>query len=402
MKRVVVTGIGVISSIGSTLEKFWSAAIGARSGIGPITTFSTKDLNTQIAAQVSDFDSAVHFNPKQLETLDRVSQFAVVAARAAVKDAQLRITDELALQTATIIGNGAGGMNTLDALFRAVYAEGTASVHPSSIPRVMMNAACTQVSMDLGLKGPAFVIASACASGTHAIGQAFQMIRAGKAPVALAGGTEACITFGTIKVWEALRVLSADTCRPFSKTRTGLVLGEGAAMVVLETRDNAIARGAPIYAEILGFGMTADAGDITAIDPSGAARAMRAALTDAKLNPDQIEYVNAHGTGTMLNDKGETLALHETFGESVGRVAISSSKGVLGHSLGAAGALEFAVTTLALHNQKIPPTANFEEADPDCDLDYVPNIARNATIKNAMSNSFAFGGLNAVLVLGRA
>ena len=220
--------------------------------------------------------------------------------------------------------------------------------------------------------------------------------------VALTGGTEACITIGTIKVWEAVRVLSNDTCRPFSKTRTGLVLGEGAAMFVLETRDRALARGAPIYAELLGFGMSADAGDITAIDPDGAARAMRAALTDAKVNADDIDYVNAHGTGTMLNDKGETVALRKAFGESAEHLAVSSSKGALGHSLGAAGALEFAVTTLALHNQTIPPTANFEEADPDCDLDYVPNTARNAFIQNAMSNSFAFGGLNAVLVLGRA
>jgi nodulation protein E len=220
--------------------------------------------------------------------------------------------------------------------------------------------------------------------------------------VALAGGTEACLTVGTFKCWEALRVLSADTCRPFSRTRSGLVLGEGAAMVVLETRERAVARGAPIYAEISGFGMSADAGDIIAIDPDGAARAMRAALIDAKVNPDDIDYVNAHGTGTALNDKAETLALRKAFSASAERLAVSSSKGVLGHSLGAAGALEFAATTLALHHQTIPPTANFEEPDPDCDLDYVPNAARNAPLQNAMSSSFAFGGLNAVLLLARA
>ena len=401
MNRVVVTGIGVVSPIGNTREKFWSGLVEARSGIGPITIVPTERLSTPIAAQVLDYDPAEHFDSKRLDMPDRFAQFAVVAARAAVKDAQLAITDEIALQTATIIGNGAGGMNTLDEFFHKLYGENAASVHPLSIPRWMMNAACVHVSRDLALKGPAFAIASACASGTHAIGQAFQMVRMGQTPIALAGGTEACITVGTIKVWEALRVLSTDTCRPFSKTRTGLVLGEGAAMFVLETRDRALARSAPIYAELLGFGMSADAGDVTAIDPD-AARAMRAALTDAKVNADDIHYVNAHGTGTMLNDKGETIALHKAFGESAKRLAVSSSKGVLGHSLGAAGALEFAVTTLALHNQTIPPTANFEEADPDCDLDYVPNTARNAFIQNAMSNSFAFGGLNAVLVLGRA
>jgi nodulation protein E len=228
------------------------------------------------------------------------------------------------------------------------------------------------------------------------------MVRSGQVPIALTGGTEACLTVGTFKGWEALRVLSADTCRPFSRTRSGLVLGEGAAMFVLETREHAVARGAPIYAEMLGFGMSADAGDITAIDPSGAARAMRGALKDAKINPGDVDYVNAHGTGTALNDKGETAALRLAFGDAADHLAVSSSKGVLGHSLGAAGALELAATALALHHQVIPPTANFEEADPDCDLDYVPNTARNAPIQNAMSSSFAFGGLNAVLVLARA
>jgi nodulation protein E len=256
--------------------------------------------------------------------------------------------------------------------------------------------------MDLGLKGPTYSVATACASGTHAIGQAFHMLRSGQAPVAIAGGAEACITVGTLKGWEALRVLSSDTCRPFSKTRSGLVLGEGAAVVVLETRERALARGARIYAELLGFGMSADAGDITAADPDGAARAMQAALRDARANPDDIDYVNAHGTATTLNDRMETVALRKTFGASAERLAISSSKGVLGHSLGAAGALELAASALALQTQIIPPTANYEEPDPECDLDFVPNTARNAPLRTAMSSSFAFGGLNAALVLGRA
>jgi nodulation protein E len=220
--------------------------------------------------------------------------------------------------------------------------------------------------------------------------------------VAITGGAEACLTVGTIKGWEALRVLSADNCRPFSRTRSGLVLGEGAAMFVIESRDSAMARGAPIYAELSGFGMSADAGDITALDPDGAARAMRAALSGAKLNPEDVDYVNAHGTATVMNDRTETVALRKAFGGCAETLAVSSSKGVLGHSLGAAGALEFAATALALHHQTIPPTANFEEADPACDLDFVPNTARNAPLRNAMSSSFAFGGLNAVLVLSRA
>jgi nodulation protein E len=402
MNRVVITGIGVVTPIGSTRDAFWSALVEARSGIGPITLIPTERLNIRIAAQVLDFKPAEHFDPRRESLLDRFAQFAVVAARSALRDSQLELTEEMALDAATIIGNSTGGMNTLDDSFLKLYSQNGTRAHPLSIPRLMSNAACSAVSMDLGLKGPTYTIASACSSGTHAIGQAFQMVRTGQSPIALTGGTEACLTVGTFKGWEALRVLSSDTCRPFSRTRSGLVLGEGAAMFVLEEREHAIARGAPIYAEMLGFGMSADAGDITAIDPSGAARAMRSALKDARINPDDIDYVNAHGTGTALNDKGETIALRYAFGDVADHLAVSSSKAVLGHSLGAAGALELAATALALHHQIIPPTANFEEADPDCDLDYVPNTARNAPIKNAMSSSFAFGGLNAVLVLGRA
>jgi nodulation protein E len=402
MNRVVVTGIGVVSPIGSKREEFWSSLVEARSGIGPITRIPTERLNIRIAAEVRDFDPSQHFDSKRLGMMDRFSQFAVVAARAAVQDSQLNITEEIAISAATIIGNSGGGLNTVDDSYFKLYGENATRFHPLTIPRLMGNAPCSLISMDLGLKGPTFTIASACASGTHAIGQAFQMVRMGQAKVALAGGTEAGITVGTMKAWEALRVMSADTCRPFSRTRSGLVLGEGAAIFVLEPRESAVARGAPIYGELKGFGMSADAGDITALDPDGAARAMSAALKDAKVNPDDIDYVNAHGTGTALNDKGETIALRKAFGDSAEHLAVSSSKAVLGHSLGAAGALEFAATALALHHRTIPPTANFEEPDPDCDLDYVPNTARNAPLELAMSSSFAFGGLNAVLVLSRA
>lgn len=402
MNRVVVTGIGVVSPIGNTLKKFWLGVVDARSGIGPLSLVSVDRLTTRIAAQVLDFDPSQHFDAKQANLLDRFSQFAVVAARAAVRDAQLDITEELALQTATIVGTAAGGQTSVDEFYHKLYARNSSRVHPLTIPRWMVNAAASQISMDLGTKGPTYTVASACASGTHAIGQAFHLVRTGQAPVALAGGTEACLTVGTIKCWEALRVLSSDTCRPFSRTRSGLVLGEGAAIIVLETRDRAVARGAPIYAELLGFGMGADASDILAIDADGAARAMSAAISDANVSGDDIDYVNAHGTGTVLNDRIETVALRTVFRTSADRLAVSSIKGALGHSLGAAGALELAATALAIHHQTIPPTANFEEADPDCNLDFVPNVARNAKIRIAMSNSFAFGGLNAVLVLGRA
>ena len=402
MNRVVITGIGVVSPVGHTLDEFWSALVEPRSGIRPLSIVPTERLSTRIAAQVDNFDPANYFEPKYVSLLDRFSQFAVYAARAAVRDAGLEISEELALETAAIIGNSAGGQNSVDESYFKLYAQNSPRVHPLTIPRWMVNAAGSHVSIDLGLKGPAWTVASACASGTHAIGQAFHLLRSGQAPVALAGGTEACLTVGTIKCWEALRVLSSDTCRPFSKTRSGIVLGEGAAMFVLETRENALKRDARIYAELLGFGMSADAADITAPDVNGAVRAMNAALRDAKLNADDIDYVNAHGTATPLNDKSESEALHKTFATQIERLAVSSSKGVLGHSLGAAGALELAATALALHTQTIPPTANFEEFDPECALDCVANVARKAPIRNAMSNSFAFGGLNAVLVLGQA
>jgi nodulation protein E len=402
MNRVVITGIGVVSPVGNTLEEFWSELLEPRSGIRPLSSVPTERLDTRIAAQVDNFDPARYFDAKYVGFLDRFSQFAVYAARAAVRDAGLEISEALALETATIIGNAAGGQNSVDDSYFKLYGQSSPRVRPLTIPRWMVNAAGSQVSIDLGLKGPAWTVASACASGTHAIGQAFHLVRSGQAPLALAGGTEACLTVGTIKCWEALRVLSPDTCRPFSKTRSGIVLGEGAAMLVLETRENALRRDARIYAELRGFGMSADAVDITAPDVDGAMRAMRAAIKDAKLNVEDVDYVNAHGTGTSLNDKSESEALHKTFAARIGRLAVSSCKGVLGHSLGAAGALELAATALALSTQIMPPTANFEEFDPECDLDCVPNVARETSIRNAMSNSFAFGGLNAVLVLGRA
>jgi nodulation protein E len=401
MKRVVVTGIGVVSPVGLSIEGFWSALVEGRSGIGPITIIPTDRLSARVAAQVLDFDPDVLIDRRRANAMDRFAQFAVVAARSAVQDAKLPLDDALKLDVATVIGTGVGGQNTQDSQYHKLYGENARKLHPMTIPRLMVNAAASHVSMELGLKGPTYSVATACASGTHAIGQAFQMLRSGQTEVAVTGGTDACITVGTIKGWEAMRVLASDTCRPFSRTRSGFVLGEGAAMVVLEERERALARGARVYAEVLGFGMSADAGDLTAADPDGGARAMQAALRDARTGPEQIDYINAHGTGTQLNDQTETIAVRRIFGAHADRLAVSSSKAVLGHCLGASGALEFVATILALQSQIIPPTANYEEPDPECDLDVVPNVARPAPIRIAMSNSFAFGGLNAVLVAGR-
>jgi nodulation protein E len=401
MNRVVITGLGVVSPVGAALEEFWSAVVDGRSGIAQITIIPTERLNVRIAAQIGNFDPLGYFDPRRANHLDRVAQFAVVAARAAVRDAQIEVDEELGTKIACVVGTGVGGQNTQDDQYFRLYAQNSSKLHPFTIPKLMFNAAASHVSMDLHLKGPTYTVATACASGTHAIGQAFHMVRFGQAPLAIAGGTEACITVGTMKGWEALRVLSSDTCRPFSRTRSGLVLGEGSAMMVLEPRERAVKRGARIYAELLGFGMSADAADLTAPDVDGGTRAMEAALLDARINVEEVDYVNAHGTGTAANDRTETAALRQVFRSCPERLAVSSSKGVLGHSLGAAGAFEVAVTALAIDRKVIPPTANFEEPDPECDIDVVPNVARQGCIRKAMSNSFAFGGLNAVLVLGR-
>jgi nodulation protein E len=397
--RVVITGLGVVSPAGRCIRDFWSAIVAGDSAIGPITLVATEQLTSKIAAEVADFDPSVHFEPKVLSLMDRFSQFAVVAARQAIADAGLE--GRCGLTTATIIGSGVGGQTTLDEAYKRLYGAKAARLHPFTIPRLMLNAAASHVSMDLGLGGPTFAVASACASGTHALGQAYRMVRDGDVQVAVSGGTEACLTLGTLKAWEALRVMSSDTCRPFSGQRSGMVLGEGAGILVLESLECARLRGVPIYAEIVGFGMSADAGDITLPDAGGAARAMTAALRDARLAPEMVDYVNAHGTGTTINDIVETQALHQVFGEHAHRLLVSSSKAVLGHSLGAAGALEAMVTALAIRHAVAPPTANFLEADPVCDLDYVPYQARDLPIDAAISNSFAFGGLNAVIALRR-
>jgi nodulation protein E len=400
VQRVVVTGLGAVSPLGHTVGSYWDNLKVGKSGLGPVTlTPANDELTQKIAAEVKDFDPLEHFDERHLATLDRVSQFAIVAAREAIAQSGIVFDMPLSVRTATIVGTGVGGQTTHDDSFRRVYVEKKNRVFPLTIPKLMVNAPASQVSMDCGLRGPAFAVASACASATHAIGLAFHMVRGGMVDCAVTGGAEACITFGTLRGWEAMRVMSPDACRPFSKGRLGLILGEGAAMMVLEPLERARARGATILGEIVGFGMSADAADLTAPDLGGMVRAMQGALDDAKLAPADIQYVNAHGTGTAANDETETKALHQSFGPHAQKLAISSTKSMVGHALGAAGALELVATLLTVREGVVPPTIGYLEPDPACDLDYVPNKARALSVDAAVSNSFAFGGLNAVLAV---
>ena len=400
-RRVVVTGLGVISALGHDAAAFAAALFAGAGGIGPITRIPTDGLGVRVAAEVRDFDPAAHFAKNRVGLLDRFAQFAMVAARQAIAQSAPPFDQGLGARTATLIGTGVGGLGTQDDNFRKIYAENAKRVHPFIIPRVMASAAASHIGMEFGLTGPAYAISSACASATHAIGEAFHMVRWGRAEAAVAGGAEACITYSGMKAWEAMRVMSPDTCRPFSRDRDGMVLGEGAGVFVLETLEHATGRGAPILAEIAGFGMGADAGDIVQPSAEGAARAMRAALADAGLSADEVDYINAHGTGTASNDPTETAAIRAVFGAAADRLAVSSTKGAHGHALGAAGGLELAATILAIGRDLVPPTINYATPDPACDLDYVPNQARAARIDAALTNSFAFGGLNAVLAVRR-
>ena len=399
MNRVVITGLGIVSPLGKNVAEVTARLRAGRGAIGPITIIPTEGLITKIGAEVRDFDPAAYFADRQLTLLDRCAQFALVASREAIGQSGLSFRDGLGQRTATIIGAGVGGMTTLDDCFHRVYAEGAKRIHPLTIPKFMISAAMSHITMEHGITGPSFTVASACASANHAIGVAFHMVRAGSVDVAVTGGTEAVFTCGTIMGWEALRVMAPDTCRPFSRDRRGMVLGEGAAIMVLEDRARAEARGAEILAEIVGFGMSSDALDIVLPSAAGAASAMRACLADARLTAEEVGYINAHGTGTVANDVTETKAIHMVFGDHAWKLAVSSTKAMHGHALGASGALELAATIMALRQGFIPPTANFTEADPDCDLDYVPNEARAAQIEVAISNSFAFGGHNAVLAI---
>src|SRR5438876_4079217 len=401
MNRVVITGLGAVSSLGLDVRAHSEALRAGRCGIGPLRNIVTEGLATKVGAEVVGFDPGSYFDAGKLALLDRCAQLALVAAREAVAGSGLNFREGLGPRSAVVIGAGVGGQSTLDENYYRVYGQNAKRLHPFTIPKLMISAAASHITMEHGITGPSFTVASACASANHAIGIAFHMVRSGAVDIAVTGGTEAAITFGTMKGWDALRVMAPDTGRPFSQDRKGMVLGEGAGVVVLETLDRAQARGAQILGEIVGFGMSSDAGDIVLPAAEGAAAAMRACLADAKLAPEDIGYINAHGTGTAANDITETKAIRMVMGEHAKRLAVSSTKSMHGHALGAAGAPELAATVIALHEGFIPPTANFTAPDPQCDLDYVPNEARAQVVDVAISNSFAFGGQNAVLALRR-
>ncbi len=398
MKRIVVTGMGCISSLGHNRKDFARKLMQGESGIKPITLFDTQGFRVKIAAEVKDYNERDFFPEKQLTKLDRYTQFALLASREAVSDAGLDLSGPAAERTAVVHGTGIGGQSTQEISYQRIYSQGNKRLHPFTVPKLIPSAGASWISLDLGITGPAFATTSACSSAGHAIGMGLLLLRAGIVDVAVTGGSEALITHTTIKAWESLRVMSSDTCRPFSKNRSGMVIGEGAGTLIFETLEHARARRARIYAELAGFGMSSDAHDMLQPLDKGAARAMRAALDDAQMGPADIDYINAHGTATPQNDPTETRAIREVCGAHADKLAVSSTKSIHGHTLGAASALEAIVTIQALQEQKAPPTANYMEPDPQCDLDYVPNKARPMSITAAMSNSFAFGGLNTVLV----
>ena len=402
MRRVVITGMGAISALGRTACQFAESLRAGRSGIGPIHAADVSTLRFQNGAEVVGYTHQPYFDDRRADFIDRFAQFAVIAAREAVEQAGIEWTPELRETAAIVTGSCVGGQHTEDIGFHEVYKLGHNRVHPLTIPKTMANAGASHISMEFGITGPAFTISTACSSAAHAIGQAYWMVRSGITDLALTGGSEAPFSFGILKAWEAMRVVSPDTCRPFSKDRRGMILGEGGGMLVLEPLESARARGARIQAEIVGFGMSADACHITQPSSEGAARAMRAALRDASLAPEAIGYINAHGTGTLANDPTEATAIRAVFGAHTERLAVSSTKSMHGHALGAAAALECVATVIALRDGVLPPTANFNESDPDCALDVIPNHARVEKVEFALSNSFAFGGLNAVLALRAA
>ncbi len=406
-RRVVVTGIGVISPIGNSKDDFWHALCEGKSGAGFVRYFDPANFSSKVCADVKDFDPTPFISPKELKRMDKFVQFAVVASKIALTDSGLDLTREDTNKAGVLVGSGIGGLSVIEEQQKVYLKKGPSRISPFLIPMLIVNMAPGQISISLGLKGPNSCVATACASGGHAIGDAFKIIQRGDADIMFSGGTESCITplgFGGFCAVKALTKRNDDpqrASRPFDKERDGFLMGEGAGIIVLEELEHAKKRGANIYAEITGYGMSGDAYHMTAPDPKGdgAARCMEAAIRDAQVNPDEIDYINAHGTSTPLNDKIETLAIKRVCGEHARKLAVSSSKSMTGHLLGAAGGIEFAACALALKNGVIPPTINYENPDPECDLDYVPNTARAQKINIAMSNSLGFGGHNVALIL---
>jgi nodulation protein E len=399
MKRVVITGAGTINPLGHSVPATLQAMREGRCGIGPLEMRDVERLSIRIGGQVKDYDPDTHYNRQQQALYDRFTQFTLLSAREAITQAGLEFAGQLAAEAGVVFGTSGGGLTTQDENYRAVYEEGKNRVHPFIVPKLMNNAAASHVSMEWNLKGPSFTVATACASSNHAMGLAFQIVRSGASRVMVTGGSESMLCFGGIKAWEGLRVMSKDACRPFSATRNGMVQGEGAAVFVFEEMEHAKARGAEILAEVVGFSMTSDAADIVMPSKQGAARAIAGALRDGQINPEEVGYINAHGTGTAANDKTECAAVADVFGHHADSLMISSTKSMHGHLIGGTGAVELLACIMALRDGIIAPTIGYEEPDPECALDVVPNVAREAKVDVVLSNAFAFGGLNAVIAL---
>ena len=402
MKRVAITGAGTVNALGLDARTTWAAMKEGRSGIGPLDLRDVERLSIRIGAQVRDWEPETRFDRQEIALYDRFTQFTLIAAKEAVTQSGLDFRGRIGLECGVVLGTAAGGVTTWDENYRSVYEEGRNRVHPFVVPKLMNSAAASHVSMQYALRGPSFTVATACASSNHAMGLAFQMVRSGAARAMITGGAEAMLCFGGIKAWEGLRVMSRDACRPFSANRNGMVQGEGAGIFVFEEWDHARRRKADILAEVAGFAMTSDAADIVMPSQAGAQRAIAGALEDARLAPEDVGYVNAHGTGTAANDKTECAAVAHAFGAHADRLMISSTKSMHGHVIGGTGAVELLACIMALRDGIIAPTVGYEEPDPECALDVVPNAAREARVTAVLSNAFAFGGLNAVLALRRA
>ena len=399
MRRVVITGAGTINALGVTVDQTLDAMREGRCGIGPLSFRDVERLSIQIGGQVNDFVPEAVFNRQQMVLFDRFTQFTLIAAKQAIAQSGLTFSGDLSATSGVVLGTAGGGVSTWDENYRTVYEEGKNRVHPFVVPKLMNNAAASHVSMEYNLKGPSFTVSTACASSNHAMAQAFSMVRSGMSKVMVTGGSESMLCFGGVKAWEGLRVMSKDACRPFSANRNGMVQGEGAAIFVFEDLDHAKARGAEILAEVVGFAMSSDAADIVMPSKQGAARAMAGAMRDGGINPDEVGYINAHGTGTAANDKTECAAVADVFGHHADDLMISSTKSMHGHLIGGTGAVELLACIMAVRDGVIAPTIGYEEFDPECALDVVPNTAREARVDVALSNAFAFGGLNAVLAL---
>ena len=399
MNRVVITGAGTVNALGHTVPATLQAMRDGVCGIGPLAFRDVERLQIQIGGQVRGFEEKGRYNRQQLSLYDRFTQFTLTAAAEAIEQSGLTFSGELSAKSGVVLGTAGGGVSTWDENYRAVYEEGKNRVHPFVVPKLMNNAAASHVSIEWNLKGPSFTVSTACASSNHAMAQAFAMVRSGMAPAMITGGSESMLCFGGVKAWEGLRVMSRDACRPFSANRNGMVQGEGAGIFVFEDYEHAKKRGADILCEVAGFAMSSDASDIVMPSKAGAARAMSGALVDAGIDRSEVGYINAHGTGTAANDKTECAAVADVFGPHADNLMISSTKSMHGHLIGGTGAVELLACIMALRDGVVAPTIGYEEPDPECALDVVPNEARDADVSVALSNAFAFGGMNAVLAL---